>query len=185
MSLRAKRRAVPADERLDAGRRVARHVDDAFGLRAGRRVALYSPLDEELDSEPLIELALRRGCAVYLPRIEHFRSARMSFRRFSGTLEPNRFGIAEPDGPPLGARWLALVFMPLVGFDAHGARLGMGAGFYDRAFAWRRTRVSWRGPQLVGIGYAFQQVPAIASCAHDVHLDAIVTEQGVIRCSSG
>jgi 5-formyltetrahydrofolate cyclo-ligase len=75
--------------------------------------------------------------------------------------------------------------VPLVGFDAHGMRLGAGGGFYDRAFAYRRWRRAWRGPRLVGVGYAFQQLPRIHSAQHDVHLDAVVTEKGVIKCVTG
>lgn len=184
-ALRAQRKAVPPAARLDAARRVAAHADAAFHLRARQRIALYSPLDEELDAGPLLELAVRRGCDVYLPRIEDFMSRRMTFRRYSGTLELNRFGIGEPRGIAIAARWLSLVFVPLVAFDGRGARLGMGAGFYDRAFGWRHMRGTWRGPRLIGLAYAFQQVPALEPAAHDVYLDAVVTEQGVIRCSTG
>jgi 5-formyltetrahydrofolate cyclo-ligase len=75
--------------------------------------------------------------------------------------------------------------LPLVGFDAHGMRLGMGAGFYDRAFAYRRWRRAWRGPRLIGVAYAFQQVPRILAAQHDVHLDAVVTDKGVLKCVTG
>jgi 5-formyltetrahydrofolate cyclo-ligase len=110
----------------------------------------------------------------------------MSFRRGIATLKRNRFGILEPvGGQALSSRWLDLVFVPVVGFDIRGTRLGMGAGFYDRALAWRHTRNAWRGPRLIGLAYAFQQVDSIAAQAHDVHLDAVVTEKGVLRCSTG
>jgi 5-formyltetrahydrofolate cyclo-ligase len=185
-SIRALRRSVPAHERTAIGALVARHVERAFPLRTGLRVALYAPLAEELDTSALHDLARRRGCAIYLPRVEDFRSARMTFRLVTGPLVRNRYGILEPDGGRrLAPRWLDLVFVPLVAFDARCTRLGMGAGFYDRAFAWRHTRATWEGPHLVGLAYACQQVPLIPEGPHDVRLDAVVTEQGVVRCSTG
>ncbi len=101
-------------------------------------------------------------------------------------MRANRLGILEPQAQAwVGARWLHLVFVPLLGFDASGMRLGMGAGYYDRAFAWRFTRKVWRGPLMVGLAYAFQQVPHITAAPHDVRLDAIVTDEGVLQCNTG
>ena len=147
------------------------------------------PPAEELDTSCLIALALRRGCLVYLPRIDprsHVRS--MCFARITAaprTLRSNRFGIVEPDGPQLAsARLLDVVFLPLVGFDRHGVRLGMGGGYYDRAFGFRRLRASWHAPLLVGIGYASQEVERITPAAHDVPLDLVITERGAIRCDA-
>ena len=110
----------------------------------------------------------------------------MRFVEAGGHERANRLGIIEPQtSRTVGARWLDLVLVPLVGFDAHGMRLGMGAGFYDRAFAYRRWRRAWRGPKLVGVGYAFQQLPEIVAAAHDVRLDAVVTEKEVLTCVTG
>jgi 5-formyltetrahydrofolate cyclo-ligase len=98
----------------------------------------------------------------------------------------NRLGITEPQGSQfLGARWFDVVFLPLVGFDVYGLRLGMGGGYYDRAFAFRRWRLAWQAPRLIGLGYSFQQVERIAAATHDVRLDAVITERGVIRCATG
>ena len=95
-------------------------------------------------------------------------------------------GIAEPAGDvTLGARWLDIVFLPLTGFDRAGVRLGSGGGFYDRAFAFRRWRRFWHAPRLIGLGYAFQELPQLESAAHDVLMDAVVTEQGSVRCATG
>jgi 5-formyltetrahydrofolate cyclo-ligase len=186
-ALRAKRRAVPAAERNESARLIAYHADRWLRLRPSWRIALYAALPEELDSTPLIELARARGCRVYLPRIDrHSLGRRMQFVAMSERHRSNRLGIAEPEGAQIiGARWLDVVFLPLVGFDSHGLRLGTGGGYYDRAFAFRRWRQVWHTPQLVGLAYSFQQLEAITPAPHDVLLDAVITEKGVIRCTTG
>lgn len=185
--LRARRRSLSPDERSRAAHLVARNADRAFHLYAGKRVAIYASMREELSTVPLIELAQRRGCRVFLPRIER-RTGRIQFLETlpDARESVNHFGIVEPEGTAaIGARWLDLVLMPLVGFDARGVRLGMGGGYYDRTFAFRNTHHTWRGPHLVGVAYAFQQLPSIAAAAHDVLLDAVVTDHEVIRCRTG
>ena len=77
------------------------------------------------------------------------------------------------------------VFLPLVGFDRSGMRLGAGGGFYDRAFSFRQLRSVWHAPRLIGLAYAFQEVAGIGAAAHDVLMDAVVTEEGFTRCTTG
>jgi 5-formyltetrahydrofolate cyclo-ligase len=185
--LRARRRALSPAERAHAAKLVARNVDRAFRLRAGKRVAIYASMREELDTRPLIDLALKRGCRVFLPRIDR-RTGHLDFLETHPEAREtvNHLGIVEPHGTSsVAARWLDLVLMPLVGFDDRGVRLGMGGGYYDRTFAFRNTHASWRGPRLVGLAYAFQLLPSITAAAHDVRMDAVVTDQGVIRCRTG
>ncbi|HWZ61965.1 MAG TPA: 5-formyltetrahydrofolate cyclo-ligase [Steroidobacteraceae bacterium] len=185
--LRARRRAVPPGERTAAAHRAARNADRALRLAAGKRIAVYSALPFELDAAPLIALAQRRGCSIYLPRIDRRRTSfGMRFVALGGELRENHLGIGEPVGAQvLAARWLDLVFLPLVGFDAGGVRLGTGGGFYDRALAFRQLRRVWHKPHLVGFGYAFQQLERLAAAPHDVLLDAVVTDGGFIRCTTG
>ena len=185
--LRARRRAITPEFRAKAARQVARNVDRMFRLRPGLRVAIYASFPEELDSAPLIRLARKRGCRIFLPRIDT-RTISMKFVEATlGAHETvNHLGIVEPKGTkPIRARWLDLVLLPLVGFDAHGMRLGMGGGYYDRTFAYKNRHTAWRRPRLVGVAYSFQQVPSIGREWHDVPLNAVVTEAGVIRCSTG
>lgn len=101
------------------------------------------------------------------------------FAMESGLQRPNRLGLIEPKGQRyLYARWLNVVFMPLVAFDDNGNRLGSGAGFYDRALAFRRLRRHWRGPLLIGLAFSAQQVESITATAQDIPLDAVITERG-------
>jgi len=186
-SLNARRRQVPPRQRAHLAELVARNVDRALQLRSDWRIAVYAALPWELDAAPLIALAASRGCRVFLPRIDRRRSSGdMRFVVMQGPLQHNRLGIAEPQGSEaLGARWLDLVFLPLVGFDRSGVRLGTGGGFYDRAFAFRHLRRVWHAPRLVGLAYAFQEIASIGAAPHDVLMDAVVTEEGFIRCTTG
>ena len=185
--LNARRRRVTAHERERASLLVARNADRTLHLKPGWRIAAYAALPWELDAGPLIAIAAGRGCRIYLPRIDRQRDARgMRFLEMCGASRRNRLGIAEPaGGATVGARWLDVVFLPLVGFDRHGLRLGTGGGFYDRAFAFRHTRRVWRGPRLIGLAYAFQELERLAPAVHDVLLDAVVTEEGIVRCDTG
>jgi 5-formyltetrahydrofolate cyclo-ligase len=37
----------------------------------------------------------------------------------------------------------------------------------------------------VGLAYGLQQLEHITAAAHDVLMDAVVTEEGIIRCATG
>ncbi|HEX9208668.1 MAG TPA: 5-formyltetrahydrofolate cyclo-ligase [Steroidobacteraceae bacterium] len=154
-------------------------------FRRGAHVALYLPMRGEVDVRPCLEVARRHGSHLYVPRVVSRRRRQMLFAPWNedGAHRTNAFGILEP-GSAAGARpviGLDVVVLPLVGFDSSGNRLGMGAGFYDRALRRRLDRsTTWRRPRLIGVAYACQQLPVIPASPWDVPLDLVVTERGVI-----
>jgi len=181
-SLRARRRAIPAVERDLAARRLAILADRARLLRPGRRIALYLPLPEEIDTSVLLERARRRGCRIHLPRVADTRANRMVFVDANAPLRRSSWGILEPEGAArVPTRSLEVVFMPLVGFDGDGNRMGMGKGFYDRAMSFRLRHPRSRRPLLVGLAFACQQVESLPVRQHDVPLDMLITERGIHR----
>lgn len=178
--LLAARRAVPAAVRARAALLVARHVAATSWLAPGKRIGLYASMPQELGTAPLIALARERGCEIFLPRITSMRARRMAFVPFGSQGRYHAFGMHEPWSTDFfPARFLDTIFVAGVGFDAHGGRLGHGAGFYDRALAFRNVRRHWRGPRLVGVAYAFQVVPQIPVTATDIRMDYIVTDRGI------
>lgn len=179
-SLLAARRQVAAAERVRAALDVARHISLTRWLAPGKRVGLYASMPQELGTAPLIALALERGCKVFLPRITSMRGRRMQFVPYDAQGRLHSFGMHEPLGNEFfPARFLDTIFVAGVGFDRHGGRIGHGAGFYDRALAFRRSRRHWKGPRLVGLAYSFQVVPRIPVTEHDVGMDFIVTDRGI------
>jgi 5-formyltetrahydrofolate cyclo-ligase len=178
--LHAARRAVSPDARRRAAKRVAAIVSGTRWLAPGKRIGIYASMPQELGTAPLIELARARGCEIYLPRITSLRARRMQFVPFTGRGRRHSFGMHEPQNTDwLSARFLDTIFVPAVALDRRGARLGHGAGFYDRALAFRRLRTHWRGPRLVGLVYALQVVPLVPTTPFDVFMDLIVTETGI------
>jgi 5-formyltetrahydrofolate cyclo-ligase len=180
--LRSRRRAITASDRANAARQVAAQVARTHWLKAGRHIGLYLSMPEEFDTAPLLDLARRRGCTIALPRVVAKRQGRMRFFDLYGTPRKGAFGILEPQAKRIRpVRELDLVFVPLVGFDPQGNRIGMGRGFYDICFAYRRLLRQWRRPLLVGVAFDAQCVPALPVETHDVRLDAIVTESSLLR----
>jgi 5-formyltetrahydrofolate cyclo-ligase len=179
--LRDRRAALSPQQRAAASQAITAHVAATGWLRAGRPVGMYASIGVEVDTTPLRALARRRHCPVYLPCIVDYRRRHMLFARDSGALpSANRLGIPEPEPrDSVAARALAMVLLPILGFDDHGTRLGTGGGYYDRLFSYRRQRQGWHRPLLVGIAFRCQRVPMIAREPHDVPLDAVVTEDGV------
>ena len=178
--LLAARRAVPAAARANAALAVARLIAATRWLAPGKRIGIYASMPQELGTAPLIDLARRRGCEIYLPRIVSMRGRRVQFVPFGARGRFHSFGMHEPWSTDFfPARFLDTIFVPAVGLDPRGARLGHGAGFYDRALAFRRVRDHWRGPRLVAVAYSFQVVPRIPVEATDVFMDVIVTDRGI------
>jgi 5-formyltetrahydrofolate cyclo-ligase len=150
-------------------------------IRPGLPVGLYVSVDSEVGTAALSRLARSRCCPIYLPRIVDYRARHMLFSRLrSSPGAVNRYGIPEPSArETVPARALSVVFVPVLGFDRRGTRLGSGAGFYDRLFSFRLTQAG-PPPLLIGLAYACQELPYIEPSIHDVPLDAVVTEQRIV-----
>lgn len=183
--LRELRLGLSPAERSAADQAIRATLAGLGVFRRGRHVALYLPMRGEVDLRPCIGAGHRQGARVYVPRIASHRRRRMLFAPWTdgAARRTNAFGIVEPRSVA-GARpvlRLDVVVLPLVGFDSRGNRLGMGAGYYDRALRRRlRPAARWRRPRLIGVAYACQQLPAIPASPWDVPLDLVVTERGVI-----
>lgn len=181
--LRQRRREIPAAMRIAAADRIAsRLLALPFAPKDGH-VAGYWALDGEIALHAW-QLQLPRAVVYCLPVLRENNLLHFAPWSPGVPLITNRYGIPEPGVDPatlLLPEHMKLVVVPLVGFDNRGARLGMGAGYYDRSFAFRKRTPP--PPWLVGAGFAAQQVDKISSEDWDVGLDAICTEQGNILCN--
>lgn len=181
-AMRERRRALSSRQRRDAADRAADLLLRSHAFRHSRRIALYFAMEGELDPTPLLHAALACGKQCFVPALSPGTRGRMWFVPLTANsiLRRNRFGIPEPTHrrrDRLAPRYLDLVLVPLVAFDSYGHRIGMGGGYYDRTFAFRKTRYPWRKPLLIGYAYEFQRLPSISAQPWDIPLDAIITER--------
>lgn len=180
--LRATRKALSPASRLAASHALVRLALRHHLLAKGRRIGIYIPANNEIDVRPLLNRAAAMGAVCYLPVVPGKGRKRMWFSEMGehAAWALNRYGIPEyrhPLAKRARARRLDLLFMPLLGFDARGYRLGMGGGYYDASLAYRKHCRHWRRPRVVGVAYSVQEVERLPNDAWDIPLDAVLTDR--------
>lgn len=179
--LRERRRQAAPAERMAAAEAVAASLLAHPRFPASGYVAGYWAMHGEVPLH-LLQMRLAPEQVWCLPCLQADGSLRFAPWRPGDPLVSNRYGIPEPDlaeASQLAPAEMAVVVLPLVGFTAAGDRLGMGGGFYDRSFGFRRQAPA--PPWLVGAAYSFQQLDALPAQPWDVRLDAIATERGILE----
>ena len=86
------------------------------------------------------------------------------------------YGILEPQHEYIRERPASdvdLALVPGIAFDRHGNRIGYGGGYYDVLL--RRIE-----GKAVALAYGFQVLEKLPRESHDIQMDAIATEEGII-----
>lgn len=120
------------------------------------------------------------GKKVLLPKVDVTKS-RLVLCEINdiGELSPGYMGILEPNLGPERSRTVDdadIVILPGVVFDFSGNRLGYGRGYYDKLLSGRKKIAP-----ILALAYAEQLVERIPVEEHDVRVNIIVTDIGVIR----
>ncbi len=137
-------------------------------------VLVFLPLAEEVNLNPLIEGdADTRFVATRTPD----RGGELSLHELGGPLEVHRLGFLQPHDSArrVGADEIDIALLPGLAFDLYGARLGRGAGYFDRFL--NSTR---KGAKLVGVVPVELVVDRLPAEPHDVPVGFLATEEGVI-----
>jgi 5-formyltetrahydrofolate cyclo-ligase len=155
---------------------IARRLLGDFVFMKGAIVAGYAAIGSEVDPFPLMAALSGQGHPLCLPRTE---GKQIVFRAWKpgDPLVVGRMNVPEPDAKAKERR-PDLLIVPLIAFDRHGYRLGYGAGYYDRYLSDHRAK---RTIRAIGVAYAGQEIEELPREPHDERLDAVVTEERVIR----
>lgn len=185
---RAARRALSQAQQRAAAQSFAQHLSGSAAFRHAESIAFYLAADGELDLHPLIARALDAGKRCFLPvaKPEDFSLRFFAYHGQNAELIQNSWGLFEPNTSRLNAVEIApqeldLVFLPLVACDARGTRLGMGKGFYDRAFAFTTQGQGDSQPLLIGAAHECQisETPLLRQ-AWDVPLQCVATPNQLV-----
>ena len=169
--------------RARVGDEVIRPRGAAFAARAkahGTILSGYWPIKGEPDLRPLLSEMHRAGVTIALPVVET-RAAPLVFRRWTPETRMIRgdwnIPVPSPEAEVLSPD---VVLAPCLGWDAGCYRLGWGGGYFDRTLAVLSPR-----PFAVGIALAAARVATIYPQPHDIPLDMIMTEAGVLAEREG
>lgn len=177
--LRAERTALSVADRQAVGAALAGHLRQLLHTRfdgaQGRVFSAYWPIKGEPDLRPLMAELHGLGVSVALPLVET-KSAPLTFRRWTPETQMVRgdwnIPVPPPEAPVVTPE---ITLAPLVGWSSDGYRLGYGGGYFDRTLAALKPR-----PFAIGVGFASARLASIYPQPHDIPLDIIVTEDGIV-----
>jgi 5-formyltetrahydrofolate cyclo-ligase len=159
--------------------RVLDHLVTLPELRTAAAVMCFASFGSEVDTAPLVRWCLDQGKRVALPRIV----GRRHMEAFwvtdpAADLEGGSFGIPEPRAglPQALPEAIDLIVVPGSAFDRSGDRIGYGGGFYDTFL----PRLRPQTPR-VAVAFELQLVDDVPAESHDLGVDVLVTERGVLR----
>jgi 5-formyltetrahydrofolate cyclo-ligase len=172
-----RRRVKSPSERADASRKICRRFLSSRHFLRSQTIGCFLSAWDEVDTGEIIERSWRAKKRIFAPVMRE--RGQMSFceilpdtlltRNAFGLWEPPLDSIAQPDE-------LDIVLTPLVAFDSNRNRIGMGSGYFDRAFAYLRTRNHWHQPKLIGLAFDCQKVEKIVPNPWDIRLYDVICE---------
>ncbi len=173
----AARRALTPAERRAASEAICRQLLALPELQRAGLILSYCATPDEADLAALHQALRERGVRLAFPLTgpDGTMEARLAEPE---QLRPGRFGILEPSSvrcPLVRPAALDLVLIPCVAFDGAFHRLGHGAGYYDRYLP--LCHQAFRA----AAAFEAQRLPRVSTGAHDLPMDAVVTEAGVFR----
>jgi len=178
--LRTQRAELSLESFTSMSSAIARNVRESEAFKSAQRIGFYHSVRGEADPASLKTTDKH----FFLPVLSKNLDEGLVFIELNDEtqFENNKFAIPEPiynEEKIVAANTLDLVIVPLLGFDKNGNRLGMGGGFYDRCFAFKKQQNS--KPLLMGYAYDFQEVDSLEPESWDVGLDIIATESNLIN----
>lgn len=179
--LRQRRDALPPHLCQAHSQIICEHLLTHPFYQEANTIGAYWAIGNEVNLSAFIEQAFADGKRIALPRIN---GTAMQFHLYTPEhTQTNTYGITEPldtcDVIPRSE--MDAVILPLVGFDAHGHRIGMGGGFYDRYFSGQKTATA---PLRLGVAYEVQRTATFAVNEWDIPPHQIISEHGqVVPCN--
>lgn len=169
-------------DRLQRGELLQRVMRIWLVGRTDAVIGAYWPIKGEFDPLPALHRWKEDGELVDQPEprriglpVVNRQHKTMTFHAWypGCPMEEDAYGIPKPKDTELIVP--TLLFVPCVGYGPGGYRLGYGGGFYDRMLASLTPK-----PVTVGLGFAQGFVDDLEPEPHDVPLDAILNDNGVV-----
>ena len=180
--LKEQRKQLSKLQQKQLSEKIASNVLRMADYLSSQHIAIYLPVGGEADPTSLYAKNTDPNKKFYLPVLSPKGDKHLWFMPWNKNTQfiNNIYGIPEPiikESLLRPAEKLDLVIMPLLGFDHQGNRLGMGGGYYDRTFAFKRKNKNMKKPILLAYAYAFQECKSLQTKEWDVPFDIYITDK--------
>ncbi len=175
----SRRDALSPGQLAQHSARAAEHLLSLPEVQQAHTIMFFVTFGSEIDTVPIIRLALGDGKRVVAPRADPSRRELIpcQVRDPDRDLVLGAHNIREPAAhcPAVPLDEIGVVIVPAAVWAADGYRIGYGGGYYDRFLP--------RLPHAVkiGLGLEVQVVGEVPHQDHDLPVDILVTEAGVRR----
>ncbi len=171
------RMALATDLHQEYSDRLCEHLANFLvdRVKIGQTVLAYQPHRQEAD---LSKLWQQSGYEWGLPRCLPDRQLAWHHWQPTEPLAINSYNLAEPltSAPLVDINSVAVLLIPVVGFDLRGYRLGYGGGYFDRLLA----NPLWAKVLTIGVAFDQALVAKIPTDSWDLPLQRIFTESGMV-----
>ena len=175
-SLRSQRRKLTANQQQQNAVQIANHLQSCQWFAKVQDIVLYLPIDGEIGMQPFIDMCWSASKNICLPVMSKNTMVFVSYT-LGVALAKNQFGIPEPTIKlSFPTEKLDAIIVPIVAFDKQKRRLGRGGGYYDKVL----DKIN-DSTLKIGVAHAVQEIDAVPTEPHDVSMDFIVTEKGIVN----
>ena len=156
---------------IDIQNAAIKHLD----IRSSKNILSYFPYKNEVTLEIISQEFKKYKNNIFMPRIVSANQLKFNLFKENAALEKNKYGIYEVKNENyLDLASFDLMFIPFVGIDKGGYRLGYGGGYFDRSL--NKISFAEKKPIIVGLGYDFQILEESFAESHDLKYDIVITQ---------
>ncbi len=175
----ARRAALTTAKRRQMSAAIAKHVCAMPAFQDSQTVMLYMALPQEAQTAAILAESRYQGKRVTVPVVKPCGLVAAELPTGQLQFQPGPFDIPEPavSTAIIPPEDINCVMVPGIAFDRRGARLGFGKGYYDRFLCQLPATT-----HVCGLAFSVQIVQHVPDLPHDVRMQSLVTDQGVLLC---
>ena len=165
-------------ERAKFSQEICRKLTNLKEIKESNVLAVFYPLQKEVDIRHYIINSMSRGRSLCVPRVTQ-KGEKLNFHKmlkndFRLTTKYGFVRSPTPDTTTLALENIPVMLVPAISADKFGNRIGFGAGFYDI------TLSKMKNTLLIAPIFSCQVFDQVPTEKHDVKLDIIITEKEII-----
>ncbi|MDS0528260.1 5-formyltetrahydrofolate cyclo-ligase [Clostridium sp. SHJSY1] len=173
-----KRDKINVEDKKEFDKKIKYILKSSSYYKEAKNIFIYIGFGSEINTAEYICEFLEEGKNIYVPRIDLEKKVMDAVNIHSlKELKENKFGILEPDNNEevIEKKLLDLIIVPGVAFDLWGGRVGYGGGYYDKYMSDIDETI-----HKLALCYQFQVLKDLPREEHDIKINEIITEEGLV-----